>query len=76
MQFLTWDDLAERRTTSKSTEKRRVKGDPRHPHPVQVSPGRVAFPEHEIEAYDRLLIAERDAGLAGAEELDDEGGWR
>ena len=59
--FLTWGDLAERRTTSKSTEKRRVGDDPRHPRPVQVSPGRVAFPEPEVEAYDLLLIAERDA---------------
>ena len=58
MQFLTWRDLARRRTTSVSTEKRRVKDDPRHPKLVQISPGRVAFIESEIDAYDEIMVAE------------------
>ena len=66
--FLSWTDLAERRSTSKSTEKRRVQDDPRHPQPVQMSPGRVAFPEPEVEAYDQLLIAERDEWLEAEHE--------
>ncbi len=63
MQFLSWADLAKRRSTSVSTEKRRLKNDPRHPRPVPMSPGRVAFPEPETDKYDLLLIAERDAAL-------------
>ena len=67
MKFITWKELAKRRTTSISTEKRRVKDDPRHPKLVQVSPGRVAFVEAEIEVYDEnmvteMRIAERDGG--------------
>ena len=69
--FLSWDDIAERRSTSKSTEKRRVKDDPRHPRAVHVSPGRVAFPEPEIEDYDQLLIAERDEWAACAAEAEE-----
>ena len=61
MRFISWKDLAERRSTSVSTEKRRVKSDPRHPRLVRLSPGRVGFPEPEIDAFDLLLIAERDA---------------
>ena len=63
MQFLSWKELADRRSTSVSTEKRRVKNDPRHPRPVPMSPGRVAFPEPETDEYDLLLIAERDNAL-------------
>ena len=62
MQFLSWKNLADRRSTSVSTEKRRINTDPRHPRPVKISPGRVGFPEPEIDAYDLLLIAERDSG--------------
>ena len=61
MRFLSWKDLADRRGTSVSTEKRRVKTDSRHPKQVQISPGRVGFPEHEANAYDELLVGERDA---------------
>ena len=60
MRFLSWKDLADRRSTSVSTEKRRIKRDPRHPRPVQISLGRVGFPEPEVNEYDLLLIAERD----------------
>ncbi len=60
MRFLSWKDLADRRSTSVSTEKRRIKRDPRHPRPVQISLGRVGFPEPEADEYDLLLIAERD----------------
>ena len=60
MRFLSWKDLADRRTTSVSTEKRRVNTDPRHPRLVKISPGRVGFPEPEVDEYDLLLIAERD----------------
>ncbi len=65
MRFLSWKDLAERRGTSISTEKRRVKSDPRHPKPVDLSPdqnglGRKGFAEPEVNEYDLLLIAERD----------------
>ena len=68
MKFLSWKDLAARRTTSVSTEKRRVKSDPRHPKPIPVSAGRVAFLEPEIESYDDGILipegrlAQRDAG--------------
>ena len=60
MRFITWKDLALRRSTSLSTEKRRLDFDPRHPRPVAISPMRVGFPEDEIDEYDRMLIAERD----------------
>ena len=59
MQFVSWKDLADRRTTSVSTEKRRVKRDPRHPRKVQISPNRVGFVEAECDAYDELLVAEQ-----------------
>ena len=67
MRFLSWKQLAERRTTSVSTEKRRVKADPRHPRLVHMSPRRVAFVESEIDVYDETMvadqrIAERDGG--------------
>lgn len=58
MRFLSWKDVAKRRTTSVSTEKRRVKEDPRHPKPIQISPGRVAFIEAEVDAYDEIMVAE------------------
>ncbi len=66
MQFISWKELADRRSTSVSTEKRRVKSDPRHPKPVDLSPdrnglGRKGFVEPEVDEYDLLLIAERDA---------------
>ena len=62
MKFLSWKDLAERRTTSVSTEKRRVKDDPHHPKSIQISPGRVAFVESEIDAYDEMMVAELRSG--------------
>ena len=61
MRFISWKELAKRRPTSVSTEKRRVKSDSRHPRPVDLSPGRRGFPEPEVDEYDLLLIAERDA---------------
>ena len=64
MQFRSWKQRAEARSTSVSTEKRRYKADPRYPRLVQISPGRVGFVDDELDAYDRLLIAERDALLA------------
>ncbi len=66
MRFLSWKDLAERRTTSVSTEKRRVKSDPRHPRPVSISPGRRAFIEDECDIYDELLVAEQRSGEKNA----------
>ncbi len=70
MQFISWKELADRRSTSVSTEKRRVKSDPRHPKPVDLSPdqnglGRKGFVEPEVDEYDLLLIAERDNALDG-----------
>ena len=62
MKFISWKDLAARRSTSVSTEKRRVKDDPRHPKLVQISPGRVAFIESEIDAYDEIMVAQLRAG--------------
>lgn len=66
MKFLSWQDLADRRSTSVSTEKRRVKSDPRHPKPVPITPGRVAFIEHECDAYDEQMVAEYRAGQSAA----------
>ena len=60
MKFISRKDLAARRSISLSTQKR-LEQDPRHPRPVDVSPGRVAFVEPEADEYDLLLIAERDA---------------
>ena len=64
MKFKSWRQRAEDRSTSVSTEKRRYKADPRYPRLVPLSPGRVGFVDDELDAYDRLLIAERDALLA------------
>ena len=69
MQFVSWKDLVKSRGTSVSTEKRRVKNDPRHPKPVDLSPdqnglGRKGFVKPETDEYDLLLIAERDKALA------------
>ncbi len=57
MRFFSWKQQAARRGTSVSTEKRLQKEDPRYPQKVQISPGRVGFPEDEADAYDRALIA-------------------
>ncbi len=61
MKFISWKQRAKDRGTSKSTEKRRYAADPRYPRLVQISPGRVAFVADELDAYDEMLIAERDA---------------
>lgn len=63
MKFISRKDLAKRRSISLSSQKR-LETDPRHPKPVNVSPGRVAFVEPEADEYDLLLIAERDRALA------------
>ncbi len=63
MQFISRKDLAARRSISLSSQKR-LETDPRHPKPVNVSPGRVAFVEPEADEFDLLLIAERDRALA------------
>ena len=63
MKFISRKDLAKRRSISLSSQKR-LEQDPRHPKPVNVSPGRVAFVEPEADEYDLLLIAERDNALA------------
>lgn len=57
--FISRKDLAKRRTFSISTQKRLEKEDPRHPKPVQISPGRIAFVDEECIAYDRMIIEER-----------------
>ncbi len=59
MRFLSWKEVADRRTTSVSTEKRLHKTDPRYPKKVNLSPGRVGFAEEAADAYDRLLMAEQ-----------------
>lgn len=56
--FISRRDLAKRRTISLSTQKR-LEQDPRHPRPVQISPGRVAFVDEECIAFDRMIIEER-----------------
>ena len=60
MRFLSWKQMAARRGTSVSTEKRLQKEDPRYPTKVPISSGRVGFPEDEADAYDRALIAEAE----------------
>ena len=57
MKFLSWKEIAARRGTSVSTEKRLQKEDPDYPDKTQLSPGRVGFPEDQAERYDRILIA-------------------
>ena len=59
MQFLSWKEIAARRGTSVSTEKRLHKTDPRYPKKTRLSPGRVGFAEEEADEYDRLLMAEQ-----------------
>ena len=61
MKFLSWKDMAERDTTSVSTQKRLYATDPRYPHKVQLSPNRVGFPEDEADAYAAARIAEAEA---------------
>ena len=61
MKFISRKSLAARRTISLSTQKR-LGQDPRHPNPVEISPGRVAFLEPEVDAYDEMIIAERRVG--------------
>ena len=69
MKFISRKNLTKRRDISLSTQKRLEKQDPRHPKPVDMSPGRngrgrQAFVEPEVDEYDLLLIAERDNALA------------
>ncbi len=64
MKFKSWRQRAEDRSTSVSTEKRRYKADPRYPRLVPLSAVRLCFVDDELDVYDRLLIAERDALLA------------
>lgn len=62
MRFLSYRSYAERDDVSISTIKRRVKSDPNHPKPIQLSPGRVGFIEEELDAYERELVAAQRAG--------------
>ncbi len=62
MKFKSWKQRAEDRGTSVSTEKRIAATDSRYPKLVQMTPGRVAFVASECDAYDAILIAERDEG--------------
>ena len=64
MRFLSWAEMAKRRGTSISTEKRLEKEDPDYPRKVQLSPGRVGFAEEAAERYDRVLIARQSEGKA------------
>ena len=73
MQFISWKGLAKDRTTSVSTEKRRVKEDSRHPKPVSISPGRVAFIKAEVDAYDEIMVAELIARREEQSQPDDHG---
>ncbi len=59
MRFLSWKEIATRRGTSVSTEKRLEKEDPDYPDKTQLSPGRVGFAEDQAEQYDQVLIARR-----------------
>jgi len=60
MKFLSWKEMAARRGTSISTEKRLYQTDPRYPKKTQLSPGRVGFAEVEADEYDLLLMAGRN----------------
>ena len=61
MRFISINQRAKDTGTSRSTVKRQIAADSRYPHLVQISPGRVAFVASELDAYDAMLIAERDA---------------
>ena len=64
MRFLSWKDMAARRGTSVSTEKRLHKTDPRYPKKVNLSPGRVGFAEEAADEYDLLLMAEQSEAVS------------
>ena len=57
MRFFSWREMAARRGTSVSTEKRLFEEDPDYPDKVAVSVARVGFPEDQAERYDQILIA-------------------
>ena len=65
MKFISRKNLTKRRDISLSTQKR-IEKDPRHPVPVQMSPGRVNFVEAEADKYDEMLAAERRVGKVNA----------
>ena len=56
MAFISWRQMAKRRGTSVSTEKRLHATDPRYPTKYHTSPGRVGFAENEVDEYDRLVM--------------------
>ena len=58
MKFLSWREMAARRGTSVSTEKRLQATDPRYPRKIPLSPGRVGFLEKEAELFDAALVAD------------------
>ena len=58
MKFISRRDLAARRSISLSTQKR-IESDPRHPRPIEISPGRVAFVESEVDDFDIMIVDER-----------------
>ena len=62
MKFISWKQRADDRGTSVSTEKHIAATDSRYPKLVQMTPGRVALVASECDAYDAILIAERDEG--------------
>ena len=60
MEFRRRKVIAADRGVSLSTEKR-IEKDPRHPKPVQYTPGCVVFVGAEIDAYDEMIVAEARA---------------
>ena len=64
MQFLSWKEMAARRGTSVSTEKRLEKEDSAYPEKVKLSPGRVGFAEDQAERYDQVLITRQSEAAA------------
>ena len=75
MQLINKTEAARRASLSVSTLKRlEAAGD--FPRRVPISTNRVGYLVAEIDSWIADRIADRDAGLAGAEEFDDEGCWR
>jgi prophage regulatory protein len=58
-------EAAARLSLSRTTFWRLKRKDSRLPEPIQVSPGRVAFLEEEIDAYIAARLAERERSRAG-----------
>ena len=65
LRLISWRELGVRLGgLSRSTLQRQQAQDPSFPRQVEISPGRVGFPEDEADAYVALLIARRDKAEA------------